>query len=835
MSDEQPQPPLPETGMLIDQPIDDELKRSYLDYAMSVIIGRALPDVRDGLKPVHRRILYAMGDLGMRHNQPYKKCARIVGEVLGKYHPHGDQSVYDALVRMGQDFSLRAMLIDGQGNFGNIDGDPPAAMRYTEARLSKLSDELLQDLEKETVPMTENFDGSLEEPTVLPAKLPNLLLNGSTGIAVGMATNIPPHNLSEITKATIALIDNPDIDVLELAQHMPGPDFPTGGILRGKTGIMQYFGSGRGKLIVRSVIQREENKKTGKLRLIVSEIPFMVSKSTLVEQIADRVKDKVLEGISDIFDESNRDGIRVVIELKRDASPEVVESALLHHTNLQVTFGVIMLAIVDGQPRVLNLKQMLEQHVLHRRIVIRKRTEYDLRKAKEKEHLLEGLVIALDNIDGVVALIRGAKNVEEARVGLVSSYALSETQASAILEMRLSRLTNLEQSKIRDELSAVRELITELNAILASEERILQIIRNDLVELSQKYPSPRRTEIVDAEDEQINMEDLIAPEDVVVTITSDGYAKRLPVDTYRAQARGGKGVIAATMKEEDYVKHLFIANTHEWLLVFTDKGKIYWTKTYNLPEGSRQSKGKPLINIVQIASDEKVCAIIPVKEFSEDKFLLFATKNGLLKKTVLSAYGNIRQNGIIALNLEEGDTLVAVLPTSGHDTIFMATAEGMAVRCSETDVRSMGRGSTGVRGIRLADGDEVVGAIISHDNQAILAITENGYGKRTLPEEYRHINRGGKGVANIKTSDRNGRVVAVRSVDEHQDVMLISKSGITIRMPVSSISIIGRNTQGVRLMNLRDGDIVVACTVVDHEESSEENTDAPSSTSPPSE
>jgi len=808
-------PQAPIAGV-IDQPIGEELQRSYLDYAMSVIIGRALPDIRDGLKPVHRRILYAMSDLAMRYNQPYKKCARIVGEVLGKYHPHGDQSVYDALVRMAQDFSMRVPLIDGQGNFGSIDSDPAAHMRYTEARLMKVADEMLQDIDKETVDMAENFDGSLEEPTVLPAKLPNLLVNGSTGIAVGMATNIPPHNPIEIAKAAIALIENPNIDTLELAGIAPGPDFPTGGIVLGKTGIMQYYGSGRGKLIVRSVVTKEVVKN--RTRLIVHEIPYMVSKADIITQIAELVKDKKIDGVSDIVDESDREGIRVVIELKKDATPEVVENSLYVHTNLQVTFGVIMLSIVEGRPRVLGIKDVLSHYVRHRQSVVRRRTAYDLKKAKEKEHLLEGLVIALDHLDAVVALIRKAKDVETARTGLVGSFKLTEIQANAILEMRLSRLTNLEQAKVRDDLAATKALITELEDILAHEPRILKIIVEELSHIIATYPSPRRTKLQDGGDVEIDLEDLIEPEDVVVTVSDQGYAKRIAVDAYRAQGRGGKGIIASTTKEEDFSRHLIVANTHSWLLVFTDKGKVYWTKAYKLPEGARQAKGKPIVNIVNITPEERVRAIIPVREFPDDRYLLFVTKNGLLKKTALSAYGNVRQNGIIALNLEEGDELVDVLHTSGTDTIFIATADGMAVRCSEDEVRAVGRGSTGVIGIRMEKGDAVVSAVLSKENEMILAITANGYGKRTAPDEYRHISRGGKGVINIMTSDRNGKVVAVRSVRDNQDVMLISKGGITIRTPSTGISLIGRNTQGVRIMRLESNDKIVACTVIDGDE-----------------
>jgi DNA gyrase subunit A len=821
----------PEDGspLIISRIIEEELQRSYLDYAMSVIVGRALPDVRDGLKPVHRRVLYGMSELSNRYNQPYKKSARIVGEVMGKYHPHGDASIYDTLVRMAQDFSLRYPLVDGQGNFGSLDGDPPAAMRYTEARLSKIADEMLQDLDKETVEMVENFDGSLKEPLVLPAKLPNLLVNGSSGIAVGMATNIPPHNLGEVAAAIVALIDKPDIEVLELAKLMPGPDFPTGGIIQGRTGIMQYYQSGRGKLRVKSVI-KQETVKGDKQRLVITELPYQLNKADLITEIADAIKEKRIEGVSDIRDESDRDGIRVVLDLKKDANPEIVENMLMHTTRVQVTFGIIMLALVDGQPKVLGVKPILEQYLLHRRSVVRKRTEFDLRKAQEKEHLLEGLVIALDHIDPIIRLIKSAKNTDEARTGLMDSYKLSEKQSNAILEMRLSRLTSLEQTKIRDELDTTRTLIADLKDILAHESRILNIIKTELTELSETFKSNRRTQIIEGGEEEIDLEDLIEPEDVVVTISSENYCKRLPLSTYRAQNRGGKGITAATTKDEDTIRHLFIANTHSWLLIFTDKGKVYWTKVYNIPEGSRQSKGKPIINLVKVEPGEKVRAVIPVKEFSEDKYLFFATRNGTVKKTQLSAYSNVRSNGIAAINIEEHDDLVSVLLTTGHDTIFLATASGMAVRFSEEDVRAMGRNSTGVIGVRLEEKDEVVDAIISHENQAILTITENGYGKRTEAGEYRHISRGGKGVINIITSERNGKVVTIKSVDEHEDVMLISKNGITIRTPVSGISIIGRNTQGVRLMHLKQGDKVVACTVVEHDNGEENGDGLPAET-----
>jgi DNA gyrase subunit A len=733
-------------------------------------------------------------------------------KVVSVEHLSETEDVYDLTIDGTHNFPLSA----GVFVHNSVDGDTPAAMRYTEARLSRIADEMLQDLEKETVDMTENFDGSLEEPTVMPAKLPNLLVNGSTGIAVGMATNIPPHNLGEVAQAAIALNTNPDIDPLELAKLMPGPDFPTGGIILGSTGIMQYYAGGRGRLLVRAIITREERK--GRTRLIVSEIPYMVNKSDLIAQIADFVKDKRIDGISDIVDESDRDGMRIVIDLKKDATVEVVENALYVHTNLQVTFGVIMLSIVDGQPKVLGLKPILQQYLKHRHEIVRRRTAFDLKKAKEKEHLLEGLVIALDHLDAVVALIRKAKDVDTARHGLVSSFKLTEIQANAILEMRLSRLTSLEQTKVRDDLASTKTLIKDLEDILAKEDRVRKIITDELRELLEKYQSPRKTRIQESGAQDIDLEDLIEPEDVVVTISDQGYAKRVSATAYRAQGRGGKGIIASTTKEEDFIRHILVANTHSWLMIFTDKGRVYWTKAYTLPEGTRQSKGKPLVNLINLKSDEKVRAVIPVREFADDKYLLFVTRNGLLKKTVLSAYGNVRQGGIIALNLEEGDNLVNVLLTGGADTIFIASADGMAVRCSEDEVRSMGRGSTGVYGIRLEKGDAVVGAVLSRENEMILAMTENGYGKRTPPDEYRHISRGGKGVINIITSERNGKVVSVQSVRDDHDVMLISKNGITIRTPVTGISVIGRNTQGVRLMRLEGSDKLVACTVVEKED-----------------
>jgi DNA gyrase subunit A len=638
---------------IIPQVIEDEMKRSYLDYAMSVIVGRALPDVRDGLKPVHRRILFAMNELGMRSSAPFKKCARIVGEVLGKYHPHGDSAVYDSLVRMAQDFSLRYQLINGQGNFGSVDGDSAAAMRYTEAKLQKISDELLQDIDKETVDFVENFDGSLEEPQVLPAKLPNLLVNGSTGIAVGMATNIPPHNLREVCHALIALINNPEMEPAQLLEYIPGPDFPTGGIIAGKAGITQAYGSGRGKLRVKSVFSVEE--KGNKKSLIVTEIPYMVNKAQMIEQIADCVRDKKIEGISDLRDESDRKGMRIVIELKKDANPEIVENQLNAHTRLQVTFGINMVALVDGKPKTLTLKEVLDEYLLHRRSVVRRRTEYDLRKAKERAHILEGLTVALDHIDEIVALIRGAADVNTAREGLMNGYGLTEIQANAILEMKLQKLAALEQEKIRNELEELKVKIGELEEILADEEKILLIIKNELEELSEKYGDERKTELREVEDEELDLEDLIEAEDQVVMISHAGYAKRMSLQLYKEQRRGGMGVRGATTKEDDFIEHLFIANTHAYLLIFTDKGKVYWKKVYYLPEGSRQSKGKAIINLVQLEKGERVNAVIPINEFKKDEFLLFATKNGTVKKTSLIDYSRPRQGGIKAINLVEGD------------------------------------------------------------------------------------------------------------------------------------------------------------------------------------
>ncbi|MBN2052314.1 DNA gyrase subunit A [Candidatus Woesearchaeota archaeon] len=798
---------------LITAVIEDEMKASYLDYAMSVIIGRALPDVRDGLKPVHRRILYAMNDMGMKHNAPYKKCARIVGEVLGKYHPHGDTAVYDALVRMTQDFSLRYPLIMGQGNFGSIDGDSAAAMRYTEARLSKISDELLADIDKETVDFQPNFDGSLEEPMVLPSKIPNLLINGSSGIAVGMATNIPPHNIKEVCSAVAELIDKPEIEIKDIIQIIKGPDFPTGGIILGRQGIIDTYTGGRGSITMRAKIELEEKKD--KQSLIVKEIPYQLDKSQLIEQMANVVNEKIVQGISDIRDESDRKGMRIVLELKKGVNLEVVKNQLFEHTRLQTSFGSIMLALDNNQPKTLNIKQLLSSFLTHRQVVVRKRTAFDLKKTEEKVHILKGLLVALQHLDPVIKLIKESKDPGIAKKNLVTVYKLTEIQSQAILDMKLQRLTGLEQKKIQDEHNELVELIKKLKEILADEKKILGIIKDEMHELISKYGDERKTIVEESGDEELEMEDLIKPEDNVITISLAGYIKRQPVDVYKTQRRGGKGVIGATTKEEDSIKHLFVANTHDYLLIFTDKGKVHWLKAYNAPEAARISKGKPIVNLIRVEANEKVEAVIPVKTFDDTHYLLFATKKGLIKKTNLSEYGNPRQGGIIAINLNSGDEVVEVLMTDGKQQILMASACGQAVKFSEADVRIVGRNSFGVRGIRLNKGDEVIGMIIAKDNETILTITENGYGKRSLLEEYRFINRGGKGVRNILCSDRNGKVVDVKAVTDNDEIMVVSQKGIIIRMPVKNINVIGRNTQGVRIMKLEEKDKVVSIAKVE--------------------
>ena len=796
--------------------IEDEMKQSYLEYSMSVIVGRALPDIRDGLKPVHRRVLYGMYEMGMLHNKPFKKSARIVGDVMGKYHPHGDAAIYDTLVRMAQDFSLRYTLIDGQGNWGSVDGDHAAAMRYTEARLKELAEEILQDIDKETVDFVPNYDGSLKEPSVLPSKVPNLLINGSTGIAVGMATNIPPHNLKEVCGAIVHLIDHPTATVADLMQNIPAPDFPTGGIILGTSGIKDAYENGRGKITVRARTALEDVRN--RQRIIVTEIPYMVNKAQLVEEIAELVKDKKVQGISDLRDESDRDGMRIVIELKQGANSDVVLNQLFQHSRMQTTFGIIMLALAGNEPQVLSLKSIMEHFVLHRQDVVRKRTAFDLKEAEQKAHILEGLIIALDNIDPIVAFLKKSKDTAAAKAGLMQDYKLSEHQAQAILEMRLSRLTSLEQSKIKEEHAELLKLIAELKSILADAQKILNIIKNELLELAKNYGDERRTQVIHSEAEAIEDEHLIKPEDMVVTLTHAGYVKRLTVDTYQAQRRGGKGIIAAETKEEDFIEDLFIANTHDSLLVFTNLGKVHWLKVYQIPEAGRYAKGTAIVNLLQLEQNEKVAVAIPVKEFKEDQHLFLVTKQGTVKKTPLSEFSNPRKGGIIAVTLTENDELMAVELTDGKQDIIIATANGLAIRFNEQDVRPMGRTAQGVIGIRLRDNDEVIGAVLAQPGKTLLTITELGYGKRSAFEEYSTIKRGGVGVINIKVTDKNGKAVTIKTVKDDDELLVITQSGIAIRIPANQISVIGRNTQGVRVIKLEQADKVTSVAVVQEKE-----------------
>ncbi|MFA6073266.1 MAG: DNA gyrase subunit A [Candidatus Woesearchaeota archaeon] len=796
--------------------ISEEMRSAYLDYSMSVIVGRALPDIRDGLKPVHRRILFAMNDLGMKWNTSYKKCARIVGEVLGKYHPHGDTAVYDSLVRMAQTFSLRYPLVQGQGNFGSVDGDSAAAMRYTEARLSKLSDELLQDIDKETVRFTDNFDGSLKEPTVLPCKVPNLLINGSTGIAVGMATNIPPHNIKEICSAVIRLIDNPEATDRDLCVDVKGPDFPTGGIIQGRAGVLQAYTTGRGKALVKARMKDEVHNKQN--RIIINEIPYMMSKADLLIQIAECVKDKKIEGISDLRDESDRNGMRIVIELKKDANIDVVKNQLYSFTRLQETFGIILLSLVDNKPRILPLKRLLEEFLKHRQVVVRKRTEYDLRKAEEKAHILEGLMTALEHIDEAIELIKKAGSALDAKTSLMEKYSLSEIQSQAILDMKLQKIARLETEKIKKDFMDIKVIISELTKILSDDKEILKIIKGEQQEIIEKYGDERKTSILENEDEDLDLEDLIPEEDVVVTLSHEGYIKRASLDTYKTQRRGGVGVIGADSKEDDFIERVFVANTHTHLLIFTNTGMVHWLKVYRIPESSRQSKGKPIVNLINIDADEKISAIIPVESFDENHFLLIATKKGIIKKTDLMAYSKPRNGGIIAITLEENDDLVSVSLTDGKKQILLATREGLACRFEEEDARSIGRTGKGVIGIRLNEKDEVVGMILVEDNTLVLTLTANGYGKQTDASEYRLINRGGKGVRNINMTDKTGPVVAIRAVTGSEDLMLVSKQGMIIRISLKDLSVIGRNTQGVRIIKLRSGDALISAAKIINDE-----------------
>lgn len=792
--------------------IQEEMKKSYLDYSMSVIIGRALPDVRDGLKPVHRRILYTMYIAGLTHNKPHRKSAFVVGRTMSDYHPHGNAAIYDALVRMAQDFSMRYMLVDGHGNFGSVDGDPPAAERYTECKLKKLAEDMLEDIDKRTVRLIPNFDNTTNEPSVLPSKVPNLLVNGSSGIAVGMATNIPPHNMGEVVNAVIAQIDNPEISLNELFNHMQGPDFPTGGIICGKNGIIEAYTHGRGKLRVRAKASFEESKT--KDSIIISEIPYMVNKSELIEEIADNVRDKRIVGISDIRDESDREGMRIVIELKRDGDRDVILNQLFEHTRLQTTFGIILLALIDNVPKVLNLKSIIHYFIEHRKDVVRKRTLFDLNKAQTNAHILEGLIIAAENIDAVIKLIRQSKSVETAKESLVNSFNLTHEQSQAILEMRLQRLTSLEQDKVKKEHKELLKLIDELEEILKDPKKILDIIKKELNEIREKYADKRRTEITDVDVDDTLDEDLIKDENVAITITHSGYIKRLPIEVYKTQHRGGKGVIAAAIKEEDIINDIFTANTHDSLLFFTNKGKVYWLKVHQIPEGARTAKGKAIVNLLSLENEEKISAYVPVNNFDGSRFIIMATKKGTVKKTSLKSFSNPRRTGIIAITLEDKDELINVELTDGSQEIIMATKSGNAVRFHEKNIRASGRSSHGVRGIILKGDDEVVGMIVASNEKTLFTVTENGFGKRTPIQDYRLINRGGSGVINIQCSERNGNVVAICDVDENDDIMLISKNGIVIRVPASDISAIGRNTQGVKVMKLEEGDKAVSAVKV---------------------
>ena len=791
--------------------IEDELRKSYMDYAMSVIIGRALPDVRDGLKPVHRRVLYAMHELGNDYNKPYKKSARVVGDVIGKFHPHGDTAVYDTIVRLAQDFSMRYPLVDGQGNFGSLDGDSAAAMRYTEIRMARLAHELLADLDKETVDFGPNYDDSLQEPLVLPAKFPNLLVNGSEGIAVGMATKIPPHNLGEVIDALVAIIDDPTIHIDELMALIPGPDFPTAGFILGREGIRQAYETGRGIIQMRARVLVEKDRRTGRERIVVTEIPYQVNKARLIEKIAELVKDRKLEGISDLRDESDRDGIRVVVELKKETIPQVTINQLYKMTPMQSSFGIIMLAIVNGQPRVLTLREVLDRFLDHRKDVVIRRCIFELRKAEERAHILEGFKIALDNLDEVIAIIKGAANPREAKEALIARFGFSERQAQAILELRLHRLTGMEREKILAEYRDILALIERLKEILASEVEIFNIIKQELLDIRERFANPRRTEIIGQVGE-LSLEDLIVDEDMVVTVSHAGYIKRNAVSLYRAQRRGGKGVTGMRPKEEDFVEQLFVASTHAYILVFTDAGKVYWLKVHEIPQGGRASRGKAIVNLLQLASGETVTSILAVKDFSEGKFIVTATKNGIVKKTDLMAYANPRAGGIIALTIDEGDRLVSTRLTDGSMDLLLASRNGQAIRFSEAEARPMGRTSRGVRGMQLEAGDEVIGMEVVSDTTAatLVTVTENGYGKRTSLEEYRQQGRGGKGIITIKTSDRNGKVVDIKLINDDYDLMFITDGGKVLRTRVGDLSIIGRNTQGVRLMVLESGERIVA-------------------------
>ena len=808
--------------------IEEELKQSYLDYSMSVIVSRALPDVRDGLKPVHRRILFAMNEMGMTSDKAYKKSARIVGEVLGKYHPHGDSAVYNTMVRMAQDFAYRYELVDGHGNFGSIDGDSAAAMRYTEARMSKISNEILEDIDKDTIDFRKNFDDSLDEPIVLPAKLPNLLLNGATGIAVGMATNIPPHNLGEVVDGVLALIENRDITPVELMQYIKGPDFPTGGIIDGEAGIYDAYTTGRGRVRVRGKVDIEETK-TGRQSIIIKEIPYQLNKSSLIEKIANLVKEKKVVGISDLRDESDRDGIRVVIELKKGEEPELVLNSLYKYTELQTTFGIIMLALVNNVPRVLNLREVLNEYLKHRFEVVTRRTKFNLTKAEKRAHLLKGFIIALENIDRVIEIIRGSLDANEARVSLIDKYGFSEEQSKAILDMRLQRLTGLERGKIDKEHEELKSLIIELSGILADEAKVYEIIKEELIEIKDKYDDARRTTI-EKERMEIRPEDLIKDDSVLVTVTNRGYVKRMELDKYKAQKRGGKGVSTQNTIEDDFVERMEVMSNLDTMMIFTDKGRVFHLKVYQIPESSKQARGRLIGNLIKLKEDEKVREIIKIREFSQDKELVFVTRDGMVKKTTLSEYKNINTAGLKAIKLRDGDDIifVGIMPVESKEQVFLATKAGHSIRFSKDDVRVTGRDTSGVKGISLKKDDKVISALLIDDaaNETILTITENGFGKRTRVDEYPLQSRSGKGVINIRCSDKTGDVVAVKPVKEEEELMVITSSGVVIRTPVNQVSIIGRATQGVKIMRVNEAQSEKVVSIASFKEEESETEEA---------
>lgn len=828
--DEKQQP----TKRIINQTVEQEMQRSYIDYSMSVIVGRALPDVRDGLKPVHRRILYAMDQIGLTYNRPHKKSATVVGEVLGKYHPHGDSAAYEAMVRLAQPFSLRYTLVDGQGNFGSVDGDSAAAMRYTEARMTKMASDLLLDLDKETVDMVDNYDGSLKEPSVLPSKFPNLLVNGSDGIAVGMATKMPPHNLTEVCNAITYTIDNPEATVDDLMQYVKGPDFPTGGTIYGLSGIRSAYETGKGKLRVRSKVHFED-MDNGKTRIIVDEIPYQVNKAMLIIQIADRVKDKEIEGITDLRDESDRHGMRIVIELHKDAIPNVVLENLWRKTNMEITYGVINIALVDNKPALLGLKELIVQYIKHRKSVVTRRTQYELDQAAKRFHILEGLMKAINMLDETIALIRESADGEAANLGLQNLLGIDQEQAKAILDMRLQKLTGLELDSIKQEYEQLRILMEDLKDILAHEQRVLNIIKDELKNMSETYGDERRTEI-DPNEIDADEEDLIPNEKVVVTVSNDNYIKRIPLNTYRAQSRGGVGLTAMQTKEEDHVASMFVMMSHDYILFITNKGRMQWLKGYRIPEGSRQAKGKPIVNLIpDLEEDEKIINSITTHDFPDDRYLVFCTRNGLFKKTVMSAYGNVRSRGIKAIKLDEGDELIGMGITDGEDQIIIASAGGQAVRFDETDARPLGRDTMGVKGMTLCDGDRVVSMAVVKPGDKLLTVSENGYGKISDVDDYRKTRRGGKGVITIKTDERNGNVVSVRKVVNGDELMLQSKSGKIIRMQTDSIRETGRNAKGVRVMDMRDGDKIIAVEPVMAEDAEPEDIEIPAEQVPSSE